>query len=38
VRFDGKNEMETTKYFYDDKGLLIKAEGYVPEFFEYVYY
>jgi YD repeat-containing protein len=38
VRYDGKKEMETTKFLYDDKGLLIKAEGFAPEFFEYVYY
>lgn len=38
VRYEGKKEMEKTEYFYDEKGLLIKVEGYTPEFFEYLYY
>lgn len=38
TRYDGKKKMETTKYYYDKNGLLIKMDGYVPEFFEYVYY
>jgi YD repeat-containing protein len=38
TRYEGEIEKETVKYFYDKKGLLLKTEGYVPDFFEYIYY
>lgn len=38
TRFVAEMEKETVKYFYDEKGLLQKTEGYAPDFFEYIYY
>lgn len=38
TRFDGQKAIETIKYYYDSNGLLVKMEGQVPDFFEYVFY
>jgi YD repeat-containing protein len=38
TRYVAEMEKETVKYFYDEKGLLLKTEGYTPDFFEYIKY
>jgi hypothetical protein len=38
TRYVAEMEKETVKYFYDEKGLLLKTEGYAPDFFEYIKY
>lgn len=38
TRYEAEIEKETVKYLYNKKGLLLKTEGYAPDFFEYIYY
>lgn len=38
TRYVAEMEKENVKYFYDEKGLLLKTEGYAPDFFEYIKY
>lgn len=38
VRYDFGNPKDTVTYYYDQKGLLTKTQGYILEQFEYEYY
>ena len=38
VKFEGRRKHETVKFFYNEKGLLIKMDNSGSDFFEYVYY
>ena len=38
VKFEGRRKRENVKFFYNEKGLLIKMDNSGSDFFEYVYY
>lgn len=38
VRYSGKRKKETVRFFYDEKGLLLRIQDSSPDYFQYLYY